>query len=149
MSFNAALALFIISNFPSLLIGMLAARSMSAAMIYGAAMKGGIILLLALLGGGASATTEEKMASAALAIVGGAVSGNIGYAFRTLWHGKRKFGEFFATIFAALLWLSLASAYVYAMWKDARSGSFGFFIADLVVPPFGILRGLALYLGLL
>lgn len=53
------------------------------------------------------------------------------------------------SIALAPLMLAPALGFFHALWADARAGKTAMFALDLVFPPFGMIRGILLWLGLL
>ena len=148
-----SLALFVASNLPSAVLAAIYARSLIGALSIGAAVKLVVVAALIFLGGGANATFEEKLYSLAGVIAAGAVAGGIGFGLRRAWTSRSEIagGALWGLASAAGIALSVipAGGYVFAMWTDARRGNTGLFLADLLVPPFGIVRGILLWLGVL
>jgi hypothetical protein len=146
---NALIAMFVLSNLPSLLIGMLLAWSVLTSLVFGALVKAGIILMLYVLGGGAHGGVEEKVISASMAITMGAFIGAAGYLCKFTYHNA----DTIKNTLGGLLILPLAAlptvGYVYALWHDAQQGSMAYFLADLIIVPWGVIRGLLLLLGVI
>ena len=147
--FQIDLALFVIINLPSLVIPAFLARSWVGALGIGAVIKFSIILVLMLLGGGANASMEAKLISLATTVGAGALIGAVGYCLRLAIQDRRRILGFAGGLAGVGLWALATSGYIFSLWSDARNGHSAYFMADLLIPPFGLARGTLLLLGLI
>ena len=57
--------------------------------------------------------------------------------------------EYLGSLSIIVVFMVLIFCQIYAGWRDIRRGELAFFIADVFLPPFGALRGFALFFGLI
>jgi hypothetical protein len=137
----------VLTNLPSLVLAAFFARSWWTAVVIGIAPKAILLAALVAMGGGAGYSIEQQAASIAVSLAFAAGFGIVGWLLRLAWKNPRIVGEGIGGLLMLAMWLTLTAGYIFGMWTDARRGNSGYFIADLLIPPFGLVRGVLMLFG--